>query len=56
MALDMHVKIKSEKEYIAESLKDAVNEMNAKKEGKLPRRSARDMLKSIKEDMENGNL
>lgn len=40
----------------AESLKEAVKEMQAKREGKLPRRSARDMLKEIRKDMENGNL
>ncbi|MBM7571356.1 hypothetical protein [Aquibacillus albus] len=31
MGIDLNVDVKSEKEYIAESLKDAVEEMNAKK-------------------------
>ncbi|RYG71391.1 hypothetical protein EU245_14310 [Lentibacillus lipolyticus] len=57
MALETYVDVDTQK-YSSpqDSLKESIHEMNAKRIGKKPRRSARDMIKDIRKDMENNDL
>jgi len=41
---------------LKESLKESIEEMELMKEGKLPKKSWREMMKEIREDKENGRL